>query len=191
MRRTFAPTTPVQSSVSSFLVGQDEPDLSRRDPPKNEPNELPAVPERQSTIPTPDYPHPLNNARTIRAARRRASRRDVLTGPLGAAGVLGGLQMLNATEARADQLPPPAGQIDASLLNALQFARKNSADPGVAFSPDSGLLVGFGSNLFHYDTLSKTCSLFVDRQQVFTSSFTCNVPTNIASLTIGTSGTAT
>ena len=93
---------------------------------------------------------------------------------LGATGALGALQMLNAKEARADDLDHlsiPFGQIDGSLLNALQFDRENGADPGVAISPDGISLVGFGPNLVLVDTSRDTFmyQLFVKRRQMFKS----------------------
>jgi len=138
---------------------------------------------------TSDLLNPLNRSRKL-----GPSRRDVLTRLLGATGALGALQMLNAKEARADDLDDsslPGGQIDPSLLNALRFDRENSADPGAVFLPDRGLLVGFGPNLYHCDTSTNTCRLFAKGRQVFKSSITEDVEDNIPALVVGTRGTVT
>jgi hypothetical protein len=119
----------------------------------------------------------------------RTSRRDGLR-LLGTAGAIGALQLLNAKETGADSetknMGGLGGQIDPTLLQALQFDRFNSEDPGVAFSPDTGLLVGFGPNLYHAD--SSRTTLFQKGQQVLTTSIRQNVQENITALTPGTSG---
>jgi len=129
---------------------------------------------------------PLNGFRNLRACRR-----DVLTRLLGTAGAIGALQLLNAKEAGADDETDDMGalgeQIDPALLKALRFDRRNSDDPGVVFSSDSGLLVGFGPNLYHADSF--TTRLFVKGQQVLKSSIEEDVADNIAALAPGTSGT--
>lgn len=121
----------------------------------------------------------------------RASRREALTRLLGATGTLGALQLLNAKEAKADDETDDkgafGGQIDPALLKALRFDHRNSDDPGVVVSPDSGLLVGFGPNFYHAD--SSTSRLFVGGQQVLKSSTKEDVPENITALVPGTSGT--
>jgi hypothetical protein len=122
-----------------------------------------------------------------------ASRRDAITGLLGATGVLGASQMLNAKEARADDLENlqvTGGQIAPSLLDALRFDRKNAEDPGAVFLPDRGILAGFGPNLFHCDTSSNTCRLFVKGRQVLVSTVSEDVAANIDVLAVGTSGIA-
>jgi hypothetical protein len=128
----------------------------------------------------------LNGFRNLRVCRR-----DVLTRFLGTAGAIGALQLLNAKEARAndetDDMGDLGGQIDPALLKALRSDRENSEGPGLVFSSDSGLLVGFGPNLYHAD--SSSTRLFVKGQQVLKSSIQENVAENIAALATGTSGT--
>jgi hypothetical protein len=115
-----------------------------------------------------------------------SSRRNLLVRPLEMAAVLGAFQMLNPAEAIADN--SGGGQIDPSLVSDLQFARKNSADPGAVFS-SAGLLVGFGPNLLHCAT--DTCRLFIDKRPVLTCVSIQDVDEFIPELTVGTSGTLT
>jgi hypothetical protein len=101
--------------------------------------------------------------------------------------------MLNGSEARAQTGIAsgfPSGQIDPALLNALQFEREQSEDPGAVFSPDTGLLVGFGPNLLHCDSAS-TCQLFTKGRRILISSGTEDVQENVDPLTVGTRGTVT
>jgi hypothetical protein len=89
---------------------------------------------------------------------RDTSRRDMLTKPLGLASTLAVIDMVSGvrTPANAGELLLPSGPSSANisprLFNALRFAREHSENPGIVFSPDDGLLIGFGPNLYRSDS---------------------------------------
>jgi hypothetical protein len=119
---------------------------------------------------------------------RRVSRRDMLSRTVAAAGAVGTVQMTNGVEAKAASVDTARHgiPIDPVLLDALRFNRDNAGEPGVALSRDSGLLIGFGANLFHSD--SSTASLFVNGQKWLKSMITLEVEENIPNIVVGTTG---
>jgi hypothetical protein len=126
---------------------------------------------------------------------RDASRRDMLTKPLGLAGTLAAMDIVSGvrTPAQAGELVPPrsrsGGSISPSLFNALRFARENSENPGIVFLPDDGLLIGFGPNLYRSD--ATTTTLFAKSEQVFRSSITEDVQETVPTLAPGIGGKLT
>jgi hypothetical protein len=126
---------------------------------------------------------------------RDASRRDMLTKPLGLAGTLAAMDIVSGvrTPAQARELVPPHSpsdeSISPSLFNALRFARENSENPGIVFSPNDGLLIGFGPNFYHSD--ATTTALFTNGKQVFRSSITENVQETVPTLVPGIGGSLT
>jgi hypothetical protein len=122
------------------------------------------------------------------------SRRNLLVGSVGGAGALGALQVLNATEARAENReywPQDNANIDLFLLNSLRSNRKNSEDPGVALS-SKGLLVGFGPNLlFCKNDALMTYVLYAKGRKILESTTREDVADFIPELVVGTKGTAT
>jgi hypothetical protein len=130
------------------------------------------------------------------------SRRKLLAQSFGAAGALGALQILDRANIahaesselnRSKHLPidPSLFAADPSLVAALDFDREQSEEPGAAFIPDKGLLVGFGDNLFYCNVSTDTCQLFTHGREVFKSSVVEDAPDFIDQLAVGTQGTST
>jgi hypothetical protein len=136
-----------------------------------------------------------------------SSRRNLLVRSLGVAGVLGATEFLNGVPAQAplennSAIASSGLNIDPTLLQGLRFERRQSRDSAVVFDPDTGLLVGFGNNLFHFDAATRTSRLFTGEhrkedddhksfnfRKLIQGSITEDVQENISQLTFGTTGT--
>jgi hypothetical protein len=132
--------------------------------------------------------------------QQQASRRTLFTRPLQVAGVLGALELLDASEATAENVgnsQSRSPKIDPSLLKSLQFNRENAEDPGVAFLPDlTEVLVGFGKNLL-YQTRSTATRMQLRRYLLMDGRYCVALSASMHHLSyqpgwlVGTTGTVT
>lgn len=109
------------------------------------------------------------------------SRRDVLTGLVGAAGGIGAWQMIGSQEAAAQSggtLP------DSEWMTMLQVAQNNSRNQAVLIKPNKGMIVTFGNSLFQL-LPDFSFSLSEGQAQVFSGNSRRVVTGNLDRLQVG------